>query len=299
MSASRPAVPPWLVLVAALAAVSTAAPLVRLAPDASPVAAGFWRVAVVAALLSPSLRGGLPKLRYVLPTVLAGSLLALHFWTWFEAIHRTTLLRATLLVCLNPIWTSLGERLLLGRKPGGRYWAGLAVALAGVAVMSVPLASATTQAASLSGDLLAVLGGLLGSAYMLLGRVVRQRVDIGPYGALVCGSAAAWLGLVASLTDTELLGFGQQTWLALGAMALGPQLLGHIGVNYSLRWISAAVVAALLLLEPVGAAAIGAAVLGEVPSAVEAGGGAVVLLGLGIAVLRPRPAAPVPSPQAP
>lgn len=285
MQSSPPLVPPWLAMLAALLAVSTAAPLVRLAPDVPPISAGFWRVAIVALILAPTLRGRVPRARYLLPTALAGLLLATHFWSWFEAIQRTTVLRATLLVCLNPVWTSLGERMLLGRRPGLRYWSGLAIAILGVVLMSLPGASTSSMAASWSGDVLALIGGVFGSAYMLIGRVIRQRVDIGPYGALVCASAGAWLALFAALTGASLLGFSRDSWLVLTAMALGPQLLGHIGVNYALRWIPAAVVAALLLLEPVGAAAIGGVVLAEWPSNVEMAGAAVVLAGLGAAVV--------------
>ncbi len=292
MSADRPGVPPALVLAVAVAAVSTAAPLVRLAPDVHPLAAGFWRVALVAGILAPGLRGRMPRLRYVLPTAVAGLLLALHFWAWFASLQHTTVLRSTLLVCLNPVWAALAERFLLGRAPGSRYWLGLALSLGGVGLMATSGTGLSAVGPSLWGDGLALLGGLLGSAYMLVGRLVRQRVDIGPYGALVCASAAGWLALFALGADAALLGFSHRSWAALAAMALGPQLLGHIGVNYALRWISAGTVAALLLIEPVGAAAIGAAVLGEVPAPRELAGAALVLGGLAVSVLRrPAPAA--------
>jgi drug/metabolite transporter (DMT)-like permease len=66
-------------------------------------------------------------------------------------------------------------------------------------------------------------------------------------------------------------------------MAMGPQLLGHVLLNFSVKYVSASVVAAMILLEPVGAAALAAAVLGEAPTAGEAVGGLIILLGVGVA----------------
>ena len=280
---------PHISLIVAVLAVSTAAPLIRLAPEVHPVAAGFWRVGIVAVLLSPGLRRGMPPVRYLVPTALAGLFLAAHFWTWFASLHQTTVLRSTLLVCLNPLWTGILEALILKQAPSRRYWAGLTLAFVGVAVMTTgPALDPSLYPEHLSGDLLALLGGILGSLYMLLGRFVRQRVDIERYGSLVCASAALWLAPLAVRLDVPLVGFSQSTWLALGALALGPQLLGHIGINYSLRYISAAVVSAALLLEPVGAAALGALLLNELPTTREVIGAVVVLAGVSVAVLRIR-----------
>ena len=86
--------------------------------------------------------------------------------------------------------------------------------------------------------------------------------------------------------EVPLVGYGRETWLALLALAAGPQLIGHIGLNYAVRFLPAATVSAVVLLEPVGAAVLGAAVLGEVPSAVELVGAAVVLVGVAWATLR-------------
>jgi drug/metabolite transporter (DMT)-like permease len=66
-------------------------------------------------------------------------------------------------------------------------------------------------------------------------------------------------------------------------MALGPQLLGHVLLNFSVKYVSASVVAAMILLEPVGAAALAAVALGEAPTAGEALGGLIILLGVGVA----------------
>lgn len=271
---------PGPVLALAIAAVSTAAVLVRLAPDVSPVAAALWRTAAVGVLLSPTLLTTRLTLARRDPALimLSGLLLALHFWAWFASLGHTTVMRSTVLVCLTPIWAGLMEWRLLRQAPPRRYWSGVVMAVLGVAVMS----GLSLGGASLIGDGLAIVGGMLSASYLLVGRMVRPRVPIGPYGSLICLSCAAWLLPAAWLTGSTLTGFAMTSWLALAGMALGPQLLGHIGLNYAVRYVPAATVAALLLLEPVGASILSALLLGEWPSATEILGGVLILVGVGV-----------------
>ena len=140
---------------------------------------------------------------------------------------------------------------------------------------------------TLMGDGLAILGGVLAALYLLVGRIVRRQVDIGPYGAMLCGACALLLLPIAVSTATPMSGFKTTSWAVLGAMALGPQLAGHIGFNYAVRYVPAAVVAAATLLEPVGAAALAALILGEHPSLIEIAGAVVAVAGVGVATVVP------------
>ena len=261
----------------------------RLADGVHPVVAGAWRTGVVALLLSPSLPITRPRLRLkpMLVTILAGLFLAGHFWAWFESLHRTTVLRSTLLVCLTPIWAGAAEWVLGGQRPSGRFWLGIAVALGGVGLMATGGAPSLDDS-GWSGDLLAVLGGLFAAAYLLAGRYARQTIAIGPYGALVSGVCALWLLPVAFAIDVPLTGFSTTAWIAIAGLTLGPQLLGHIGFNYSVRYLPPYVVTAAVLLEPVGAAVLGAVVLGEIPTWMEQVGALVVLVGVGVATIPSR-----------
>lgn len=275
------------VLAAAVLAVSTAGTLVRLAPGTHPLALAFWRTAIVALLLLPGAR---PLARRDAGWIaLAGGLLALHFWAWFVSLGLTTVVRSTVLVCLTPVWVGLLEWLWLGDPPRRRYWLGVAVSLGGVGVMSA-VAAGPGARVSLWGDALAVLGGLLGAVYLVVGRVVRARVGIGTYGPAVCGACALTIGALALATGAPLAPAAPSHWLPILALAFGPQLLGHIGFNYAVGHVSAAVVAAVILLEPVGAGLVAALALGEIPTGIEAVGAALVLGGVGLAVVRRAPA---------
>jgi drug/metabolite transporter (DMT)-like permease len=173
---------------------------------------------------------------------------------------------------------------------------GIGITLVGVSLLTESGPGGT----SWSGDLLALLGGILGAAYMLVGRVVRKRLDIDAYGALLCLACAAWILVFATLTEVPLRGFSQTDWMVLGAMAMGPQLFGHMGLNYAVRYMPAAIVTSALLLEPVGAALLGALVpsIAEIPTPLAILGGLVALIGVGLATrIAPEGTAPESSPR--
>jgi drug/metabolite transporter (DMT)-like permease len=140
----------------------------------------------------------------------------------------------------------------------------------------------------LVGDGLALLGGVFTACYFLAGRSVRQRADIATYGAWVCAFAAAPLLLVAApLTGAPVIDLPPNVWIVVVVMALGPQLLGHIGFNWSLRWLPASLVSGVILLEPVCATALAVGVLGETPSGIAVAGGLLVVAGVGAIVTAP------------
>ena len=280
---TNPTPSPKLILTCAILAVSTAAPLAKFSADVHPIAIGFWRTFCVGAILAILSLRNPPRLRKkdLLWSMLAGAFLALHFWSWFASLRETSVLRSTVLVCLNPIWTGLLERSLFHQRQSKRYWMGVSIAIIGLAVMN----GLSDLSGQIKGDGLALLGGFLGSCYMISGRRLRQHIDIIPYGAIVCLSCAGSLGVIGLITGVEWVGFAPLSWLALGAMALGPQFFGHIGINYALKSVTAATIALLLLLEPVGAALISTVLLNEWPSLLECLGAAIILTGVGLGAL--------------
>ena len=154
----------------------------------------------------------------------------------------------------------------MGHPPRGAFWLGLAVAVPGVALMS----ATGDGSAHWIGDLLALVGGMFGAAYFLLGRVARRRVGIGTYASLVCAAAALALLPACLVAGIPLVGFSPSAWGLVLLLALVPQLLGHNGFNYALRYLPTATVTATTLLEPVGATLLAIAVLGELPPVVGA-----------------------------
>ncbi len=276
-----------LVLSLSIAAISTAAILVRLVPDMHALGIALWRTAIAGVLLSPSLlrrQAVRPSGRNLLWTIAAGLCLALHFWTWFASLQLTTVMRSTVLVCLTPLWAGILASLVFKAPPSRRFWAGIAVALVGVSIMALG-GEAAAGTASWKGDLLALLGGMLSGTYLTIGRAVRPHVDWGPYGAILCLNCALWLLVFAVISGASLALAGTNAIWVILAMALGPQLMGHIGFTWAVRYVPATIVGAVILLEPVGATALGTIVLDEWPSLMETMGAAVIVLGVFFATI--------------
>lgn len=272
------------VLTVAVLGISSSAVLVR-GMEAGPLAIAAWRCAFAAVLLSPALRSAerRPVPRDLAALGVAGVFLGLHFGTWFASIGHTTILRSTVLVAMVPVWTGVLEWSLLGVRPRRGFWAGIALALLGVALMG----AGGSGSAGWRGDLEASVAAVLWAVYLLIVRSVRARVDVGSLMAVVCAAASVSCFALAAASGEALVGFPAATWGLIGLATLGPQLLGHQGFAWAVRWLPAATVAAITLLEPVGATLLAALVLAEVPPVGAALGGGLVLAGVLLALLPP------------
>lgn len=274
-------------LAAGVAGVSSSAVLIRIA-DAPALAVGFWRNALAALVLAPFAfahhRGELRALsgRHRGLIVLSGAMLALHFALWIPSLSLTSVAASTVLVTTTPIWVAMLGAVLLSERVGRRGIAGIALAFTGALVISGGDLGDGSEA--IVGDLLALGGALAAAAYVLLGRTLRPRVSLSTYAAAVYAVAAAILGLAMLAVGTPFGGYGIEVWTLFGAMAVGPQLLGHTVFNYLLAEVEAWVVALAVTAEPVGATLLGMVVLHEVPSRVTVAGAAVTLGGIALAV---------------
>ena len=120
----------------------------------------------------------------------------------------------------------------------------------------------------------------MATGYLLVGRRVRQKMDLTAYITLVYGVAAILLILLALLNGDSFFGYSPQTYWLFFLLALVPQLIGHTTLNWALRFFSATLVAVFILGEPIGAAILAYIFLGEPLTGNLLLGGALVLLGI-------------------
>jgi drug/metabolite transporter (DMT)-like permease len=259
-----------LVLIAvAVAAVSTAAPLIRGA-EAPSLAVAFWRNALAVAVLVPvtALRRRAEVAALAPPqrrgALLAGVFLAAHFATWVPSLSFTTVASSVALVATQPVWAALMAR-ARGESVPARAWAGIALAVTGAVVLSGVDLSISPRA--LLGDALALAGGVLAAAYVTVGAEVRQSVSTIVYTTICYATAAALLAVMCLAGGQPLSGYDAGTWSALVALTAGPQLLGHSIVNRVLRTTSATVVSVAILFEIVGSSFLAWVAFGESPPA--------------------------------
>jgi drug/metabolite transporter (DMT)-like permease len=280
-------------MVVGVVAISTSPILIRLAAVPA-LALAFWRCLAGAAVLAPFARrgraGGLARGDLALLGA-AGVFLAAHFALWNASLALTSVGAATTLVSCTPLFVGIGAR-FLGEAPGRRTWAGIALATVGAVVIGVsdalagPVAGAqATGASGLLGDVLAFAGAAAVAVYLLIGRVMRQRLPVSTYAASVYGTAAAVLLPACLLTGSSLGGYAAGSWLAVAGVVIGPQLLGHTVFNSLLTSVSATVVSVVLLIEPVGATALAWLLFHELPAAGFWVGAPLVLAGSWLAII--------------
>jgi drug/metabolite transporter (DMT)-like permease len=286
-----------LVLLAAIIGISMAAPLVRLS-HATPVVIATWRlffsVVVIAAILVPR-RGWTQWKRLdrrgVALALGAGIMLALHFWSWTASVDMTSIAASVVLVNIQPVIVALISVVWLREAPTGRQWLGIGLAMAGACIVAwgdARFVTSTQGTRALLGDALALGGGVAAALYYLVGRRLRGTLDLWPYVALVYGACFIVLLGICVATRAPLLPQPRRELAIFVALAAGPMLLGHTGLNWALKYLPAYVVNVTALGEPVGATLIAALVpsIREVPSALTLVGGTFVLGGVVLAVAR-------------
>lgn len=273
-------------LLVGVTAVSFSAVLVREA-DAPSFAVAFYRCAMASVILVPL---GLLRHRdeYRRLTsrqwrlaVGSGVVLAAHFATWISSLSFTTVAASAVLVQTLPLWVAAFGR-FVGERPTRRALTGMAIAVVGTAIIAGGGFRGGSRA--VLGDLLALAGAIFAAIYVLLGRSLRQQLSLVTYSSIVYAAAACVLGVVMLVSGTAFLGYPSKTWLMFVLITAGPQFLGHTTFNYLLGHVRASIVAVALLAEPVGATILAWVILGEPPGAATVIGGAVVLIGVYVAI---------------
>ncbi len=261
-------------------AVSSGGVLVRLASDASPLAITAWRLVLASLVLVPIalVRGRLGAIQRsdLVLALASGAALALHFVLWITSLGHTSVASSVLFVSTHPAFVGLGGAIFLGERLTRQLVFGMLIALAGGAVIGW----SDLAGGAWMGDLLALGGGLFAAVYFLIGRRVRPRVSLVDYTAIAYGTAAALTLATCVAARVPLAGFAPATFLWLGLLAAGPQLLGHTTFNWALGHLPAAKVSVLILGEPVGATILAFLVFGETLSWPRALGAVIILVGI-------------------
>lgn len=280
-----------MVLAAALVGISFAGPLTRLS-SADPLAIAVWRLSfsliiVAAALLVTgewrqwrNLTG-----REAAFALAAGVALALHFWAWNASVHLTTVAASVTLVNLQPPIVIAISALFLREYPNRRQLVGIAIAVVGAIVIGAPAwldSAGGTPSGAMFGNLLAISAAVTAAIYFTIGRHLRATYGIWAYVGLCYGACTVTLVLMALITGAHLAPQPPREIAIFAGLAIGPMLLGHTGLNWSLKYMPAYVVNLVVLGEPLGATILAALIpsIRQIPSPITIIGGAIVLTGV-------------------
>lgn len=270
----------------AVLAVSLSGPMIT-ATNAPALAIAFWRNALGAAVMLPFLlrhRALLRALdrRHWRWMVLAGVMLGLHFAFWIPSLRYTSIAASTAIVSTQVVWAAIIAYLAGHRAPRSE-WIGIAIALAGVVVLTGIDVSLTPRA--LAGDVLALLGAMGSAAYMSAGQRARAVLPLSAYTAVVYLIAAGTLLAICLATATPLTGFPVDAWVLIVAVTAVAQFGGHSLLNMALRSFTATAVSLAILLEMPGSTLIGWIWPGQTPPVELLPAALLILVGL-VLVLR-------------
>jgi drug/metabolite transporter (DMT)-like permease len=245
---------------------ASAAPPLIAATAAPALAVAFWRngLAVPVVLAVALARGELRRAqgRGLRLALLGGAFLGTHFAAFTPSLRYTSVASASALICSQAIWAGIFSRLLGERLPR-RAWLGVAIALAGV--LLVTGVDFSLSARALTGDALAMLGGILGGAYIVTGGFARRELPTSAYATVCYSTAALILVAICIATGQALGGYSTDDWIQIAALMLCGQLIAHTTFNLVLRSISPTLVSLATLFTVPLASILAALTLDQTP----------------------------------
>ena len=249
-----------------------------------PVLFTGFRFALLALILVPFLRlyRGQMIWIFLIAQFTGGFHFALMYWGMSLAEDVSAVAIA---VQLSVPFTTLLSIIILKEQVGWKRWAGIAVALAGVMVMSFD----PRVLGYIEGLLVSIMAGFMYSVAFIL----MKRLD--NVGVFQLQAWIAWFSFPLLLGLSLMLGhdwiaISEQVtakgWFGVAYTVFGASLIGHAGMYYLVQRYEVSKITALGLMGPVFGIFFGVTVLGDVLTPRMMLGGAMVLGGVLIISLR-------------
>ena len=275
------------------ACISASAILIKLA-DTGPATAAFYRCFLALPILFALAvverrRRGPRRLAAHLGAIAAGAFLAIDLVLWNHTIADVGAGIATLLGNLQVLFVALAAWVLLRERPGRRFLVALPVVMAGVALVSGLAGAGAGDSHPLAGIVFGIGTSLSYAAFLLILRQTSAGTPhiAGPLAEVTTTAALGSLLLGLAFGGLQLdVPWASLRWLLL--VAITSQTVGWLLITSSLPKLPAAVSSLLLLLQPVAAIGLAAAVLAEWPSLAQLAG-AVLVCGGVLAASRASP----------
>ncbi|MGB9740279.1 MAG: DMT family transporter [Candidatus Bathyarchaeia archaeon] len=218
-----------------------------------------------------------------------GIFLCLHFIFFTLAVKDTTILNATVLVNMTPIFSAIISILLFRLKPSRIAVLSLTISFVGVCLIaySETITPKTSFQAGVSptlkGDLEAMFAALLIAFYLNYGKSLRSRIDV--FSSIVpIYLIAAVLAVILGLPFIGTSSLPTEPTVALFLIGLGliPTAVAHTLYFSSLSGLKSFEAATIALLEPIGATFLGAIIFKEIPAYLAILGAFLVLFGVAL-----------------
>jgi drug/metabolite transporter (DMT)-like permease len=206
-----------------------------------------------------------------------GLLLALGYALQTAGLERTTVSSAGFITGLYVVFTPIFALLLFRARVGGAVWAGVALAVLGLALLS------GVGAGEPAGDLLVLLGSAAYSVQIVLMERYAPRYDAVAFTQAEMVAAFLGFAVVAVALGQVEVPRGWTVWGALLVTGVFASALGFLVQTWAQRRISAPRTALAFALEPVFAGIFGFWLAGDRLGAVGWGGCAAIMAGIVVA----------------
>jgi len=195
--------------------------------------------------------------KHLLMGILGGFFLSLHFSFWISSLKFTSVASSVVLVTTSPIFIGIFSYLFFKEKQPAELIFGIILSFLGSIILVVGdsgLQGLTVQNPSfLLGDILAFLGAIMASGYLMVGSKLREEMDVLPYISMVYTFSASFLLITSISLQVPFTGYKPSSYFYMVLLAIVPQLIGHTAFNWALKHLKASMVAITILGEPIGA----------------------------------------------
>ena len=258
--------------------------------DVSPIASGFWRVALAVPIFGvwmffdtarvTSQGNEMRRSWWREPGILlCGVFFAGDLIFWHYSLAHTSVAAATLESNMTPLLVVTAMWVFYGQRPSATFLAAIAVSIAGLLAIASP--KLLQRSGELRGDVYGLITAVFYAAYLFT--VARIRARFRTSQVMFATTLVAALLLLPPSLFGKFLPTSTQGWAAVVALALVAQCLGQGLIAYALAHLPTAFGSVGLYLQPVAAALYAWLLLGEKLSAVQLTGAALVLLGIALA----------------
>lgn len=254
-------------------------------------ASAFYRLLIPALVLAPTWLWDRKKPGVDLRTLAiicgGGIFFSLDIAFYNTSILQTSAANATLLGNNTPIFVGLISWLIFRRRPNAAFWLGLALAVTGSLV--IVWGDLVRHAHLGWGDAMALAASACFAVYLLATEQVRGHTGTLVFLRLAIVSSAAFL-LALNLVMRVPMGIpSEKSFGALLGLGLVSQLGGYLALTYAMGHLPATITSVSLLSQGPLTAVLAAVFLGEPLTRPFVIGGALVLLGIGLANRLKRP----------
>ena len=280
-----------------IVAISFASIFIRFCNDVPSIMIATYRLtlsSIILLIIAKSKGIGLSSYnkKHLLMGILGGFFLSLHFSFWISSLKFTSVASSVVLVATNPIFIGIFSYLFFKEKQPAELILGIILSFLGSIILVVGdsgLQGLTVQNPSfLLGDILAFLGAIMASGYLMVGSKLREEMDVLPYISMVYTFSASFLLITSISLQVPFTGYKPSSYFYMVLLAIVPQLIGHTAFNWALKHLKASMVAITILGEPIGASILAYIIFRETIKSFQSVGIILIFLAIIIASRRAK-----------